>query len=416
MMHNRRKPKPLNTRRLSYAFMLAAGFLCVFFFGGTVTYTLFFLCLLLPALSILHLFAARRHMSYRLRLDADAVQKSQLILYQVRLRNLNRIFTLPALRTEIPSLDDKEPPVIRSALSLLPGKGMNFGVSLSFPYRGIYTLPLPLVQTGDLLGLCWLQPPRPPQALTVKVYPQIHLLDSHGRLFSDRRPSPCQPSDGGQAETTATSDSRVYQYGDPLNRIHWKLTAQKNEMITRQFESEESSELLIFLDTAPLPAGATSAIEAADRLVECVLAVLYDCLKNDCPVRLVHGNPDGSIDEKIQCDQMSFDILLDHLTVLPFDGAPPLPNLVRHALRAHRPEAGAVVFTARLDEEIRAVMAALHSPDGPAAVVYISPDQTPPVFDAPPSVDVRIVPPGADIKTAMATRYTRRPLEEGGGS
>ena len=58
-------------------------------------------------------------------------------------------------------------------------------------------------------------------------------------------------------DPSSPSDFRAYQNGDPLKRIHWKMSARKQEIMIRQFEEPALPDALVLMDTSPprLPEG-----------------------------------------------------------------------------------------------------------------------------------------------------------------
>ena len=58
-------------------------------------------------------------------------------------------------------------------------------------------------------------------------------------------------------DPSSPSDFRAYQNGDPLKRIHWKMSARKREIMIRQFEEPALPDALVLMDTSPprLPEG-----------------------------------------------------------------------------------------------------------------------------------------------------------------
>jgi uncharacterized protein (DUF58 family) len=389
-----REDRRPGVRRLSYACLFAAGFFWVFFFGGRVTWALFFLVTLLPAVSLGQLVLARRGAAAAHTLSARRVGKGEPVVQTARAQNQNRWLTLPALRLRFPA-EEGTPAPFRTAASTLPGGRCELSRPVVYPYRGRYEVPAPDVWVGDMLGLYWLAVPKPaPAALTV--CPRVYELDTC-RLPVGQAAALPRPSDRAGDETTASADSRKYQYGDPANRIHWKLTARKNEMITRLFEDEEEPELLILLDVTP-PSGAGDALETADRLVECALAVLFFCLRGGARARLVHAATEtGALFEALLRDRASFDAIYAHLSAVPFAGRDSFVRLCRHAAMGRGAGAGAVLFSAALTVELLAAASALRAPGRPVSMVWAAPDAGPPPVEPPDWLALCAVPPGGDI-------------------
>ncbi|MBQ6233026.1 MAG: DUF58 domain-containing protein [Oscillospiraceae bacterium] len=89
-------------------------------------------------------------------------------------------------------------------------------------------------------------------------------------------------------DTTMPDDIRAWQPGDPMKRVHWKLTARKRELLVRRYESPMPKDTLILTDCAAMPRQADEEREAKlrDALCETVVAVADMQLQDGSPVRV----------------------------------------------------------------------------------------------------------------------------------
>ncbi len=116
--------------------------------------------------------------------------------------------------------------------------------------RGRYLLGPLTVRSGDPLGIFELSRTLP-QTNTILVYPAT--VDVHGfRLPEGQMP-------GGEAARTRThylttnvSTVRDYVPGDSFNRIHWRSTARRGELIVKEFELDPTSDVWLLLDLEAL--------------------------------------------------------------------------------------------------------------------------------------------------------------------
>lgn len=91
-------------------------------------------------------------------------------------------------------------------------------------------------------------------------------------------------------DPSSPADFRAYQQGDPLKRIHWKMTARKREVIVRQFEEPALPDALVLMDTSPphLSAGVDPSKVSflQDAVVETAASVVNCQIRQDNPVRM----------------------------------------------------------------------------------------------------------------------------------
>ena len=130
--------------------------------------------------------------------------------------------------------------------SLAPGRERVWVVRSMCRERGRFRLgPLSLT-TGDPFGLFQITR-QVPQTTNVVVYPMTFDLPDFTL--------PLGPMPGGDAlrrrthyVTANASGVRDYVPGDSFNRIHWRSTARRDRLISKEFELDPLSDIWIFLD------------------------------------------------------------------------------------------------------------------------------------------------------------------------
>jgi len=112
--------------------------------------------------------------------------------------------------------------------------------------RGVFSLGPTEIVSGDLFGLFPVSR-RMPSEGSLLVYPMM--VDVHAF------PSPPGLLPGGEAlrrrthqVTPNAAGVREYVPGDPLNRIHWRSTARRDELIVKEFELDPMAQIWMFLD------------------------------------------------------------------------------------------------------------------------------------------------------------------------
>ncbi|HEX3051925.1 MAG TPA: DUF58 domain-containing protein [Aggregatilineaceae bacterium] len=112
--------------------------------------------------------------------------------------------------------------------------------------RGAYTLGPMTVVSGDPFGLFQF-PRKIPAVSSIIVYPPT--VPIH------RFATPIGTLSGGEAVrrrtvyvTTNAAGVREYQPGDSFNRIHWRSSARKDQLLVKEFELDPLADVWIFLD------------------------------------------------------------------------------------------------------------------------------------------------------------------------
>lgn len=131
-------------------------------------------------------------------------------------------------------------------LSLKGGARTSLRYQVTFQFRGYYQIGPLLLETGDLFGL-HRRYRVVTQPVFILVYPQV--VPVSGYDVSSRRPiGEIKLSHRLFEDPTRVSGVRLYQTGDPLNRIHWRATARTGELHSRQFEPSSLAGATFLLD------------------------------------------------------------------------------------------------------------------------------------------------------------------------
>lgn len=152
-------------------------------------------------------------------------------------------------------------------------------------------------------------------------------------------------------DPSSPSDFRSYQQGDPLKRIHWKMSARKRELFVRQFEEPALPDALVLLDTSPPligPGQEASAAFLKDALLETAASVVACQIRQDNPVRmpLVGDRP------MEYSSRMGLAVLLEELARCTFNETEQFERVVMMQLGELRKTGAVVIITTRLSSAL----------------------------------------------------------------
>lgn len=129
---------------------------------------------------------------------------------------------------------------------LMPGRSMHLSYRLLCPRRGYHRIGPLLLETGDLFGLQKRFKTGTAQDY-VSVLPTVAYIDTFN--ISARRPQgPVRISNRIYEDPTRISGVREYAPGDPLNRIHWKLSARTGDLFTKTADPSSVTGATLVLD------------------------------------------------------------------------------------------------------------------------------------------------------------------------
>ncbi len=130
--------------------------------------------------------------------------------------------------------------------SLMPGQSITLNYTLTCPKRGYHRVGPLMMESGDLFGL-------EKRFLTgarrdyFSVLPTVAYIDTFN--IATRRPQgPVRLSNRIYEDPTRINNIRQYVPGDPLKRIHWKLTARTGTLYVKTYEPSSVSGGTVLLD------------------------------------------------------------------------------------------------------------------------------------------------------------------------
>ena len=151
-------------------------------------------------------------------------------------------------------------------------------------------------------------------------------------------------------DINAPADVRSYQPGDPLKKIHWKLSLRKNELMVRRFEEPVLPDALVLMDCSPPPTWGHPEAEAdiRDTLLETAASVVARQIRHDGSIRLpLQGNHPMEFEKA-----MGMPTLLEQLARLDFSETDRFERVLLLETRRMRKTGCTVIITARLNGNI----------------------------------------------------------------
>ena len=276
----------MKTRRILAAAFIAAAVILASIRSGTLVYSLLYLSILMPLLSVLYVYVVYGQMKIIQRIESRSAVKDQPVGYVCRLVNETRF--LPFTRIELQfhsELSEISGVEEKRTFTLAAGQSDEIRTELICRRRGRYAIGVEKIFISDVLGLFRMSFD-PPVEYPVSVYPRVLHLNKLG-VFSFEGVSAADSAD--MYETTAGDTLREYTAGDDPRLIHWKATARTGKMQVRQVCSIERPAMMIVVDTRKYENG-TTAIIREDNLIETLLSMCDYCLLRGIDVDVYAGD------------------------------------------------------------------------------------------------------------------------------
>ncbi len=256
------------------------------------------------------------------------------------------------------------------ALTLTPRADVTCRTEGRFAVRGRHQLGPAELRLADPLGL-FPRAVRCPTMTPVLVYPRLHELPvpwMRGARSGRDVPRGARPSD----RPPTVAGIREHDPGDGLRRIHWLESARRGRLISRRFDADEGSDVLVVLDCQAGVHAGTGADHSFEVAVALAGSVARQALRQGRAVALLandrrlsrlpaaHGPAHGAR-------------LLEWLALATDDGRLELGPLLHRHLPVWRGRGPLVVVTGARDPSwVEAI--ALHSRSGERPLaIYVDP-------------------------------------------
>ena len=295
------------TLPLSVFFLLLTVSLCT---GSQLFLLLSILILLIAMSSILAVFWASATLEAEGELSVETVHRGEDVTLSLRIRHRG-ILPVAPLRLELSDPAGSMDREIR--LKNAPHRLQSLKLPFSASHVGVFSVGLRACAVEDLLGLVVKRVPLPKTDFELVVLPRTFDID----------PLKLAPGDPGSElmarateDLNAPADIRSYQPGDPMKKIHWKLSLRKGELMVRKFDEPVLQDVLILMDCSRPPSWGHSQAEAdlRDALLETTASVLTAQHHTDHHIRLpLLGSRPVDVDRNI-----GLPLALDYLSRVDF--------------------------------------------------------------------------------------------------
>ena len=224
----------------------------------------------------------------------------------------------------------------------------------SCPHVGVFPVGVTQATFADCFGLFAFRSTLREPAAAVTVLPD------------PRETAPLQYSPGegetsaaqrAQADRTTPADTRAWQEGDELKRVHWKLSMRRQELMVHTYETPQRPDALVLLDCAPPPAEGTARARMIDALTETCAGVLKSLLDAGRIARLpIEGDAHRELSGQ---SSEALDPMLHALAQESFRKQTDFARMLLSASRRMRRTGTTAILTARLTPMIADAVIAL---------------------------------------------------------
>lgn len=338
----------MKSNRIFYAFLFILSLIFVYSYGGRAAYALLYTVLFLPVLSFAYLLILYRSFKYVLHIDEKVIMKGDTVNLTVTADNKSILF-YPLIQMNFN--DFKLSGTAQQASGkffLSPFSKSSFMFQAECKYRGRYFIGIDTVIFVDFLGIFKLT--RKKEATTpVTVFPKVIFLenpDNANDFSSHALPLSRQYDE----DMVMISDIRNYVYGDPVKRVHWKLSAKRGDILVKNYEKTMEAQTLILLDVKKNDFPYLKRIQIEDKVIEAAAAMVHLSLSSQTPIQLKYCTDE--IKTYSARDLGAFEKIHRLLAEVEFSGRAELCSILEETVKSSKQFNHIILITSNLDSRL----------------------------------------------------------------
>lgn len=267
----------MNKEKLLVLTSIILSTVLVSFYGGNITYSLFYLSLIIPITCILYtLYISVRIKLYQV-VESHQVVKGELNPYNFTLSNEDFIayscIKVNYIRGYSTILNVNEQEEYR----LLPGESVKKNQYVCCNYRGEYEVGVDSIEVTDFLSLFTIRY-KVHSNLNIRVLPRIVSLEENEQIASNMDMKKVLDAIY-HGESILDTDTRPYIRGDTIRQIHWKASSRENKLVSRKIMNQEKDSIYLCMDLAWIEADDKRMLYE-DQVLELALSFAEYGLKN----------------------------------------------------------------------------------------------------------------------------------------
>jgi len=337
----------LLNRLMLIVFILASG-IFVSFFGGNVSYAIFYMTLTIPVVSLVYTFYVYMRFRIYQEMGQRIVIKGDLTSYAFTIANEDYI-TFRSVKVNF--LHDMS--IISNAESikdycLLPKTSEKMETKIRCNYRGEYYIGANEIEIMDFLYLFKITYPINSK-LKVTVLPRVVTIGRLG-IAPAQKDAKYFPCHFNSVQDAMDIETRKYQSGDSRKQIHWKVTAKKNQLFSRKYSSNPKSETIVIMDLQSIQEDDLTNIITEDQIIESTLAIANYCKDNNTKVKIYYEQ-DGPQKVYIR-GKIDFDLFYQLCVGMRFRAGMPAYELLKESHKNALDSNFYIIITHNLTREL----------------------------------------------------------------
>ncbi|MCL2099881.1 MAG: DUF58 domain-containing protein, partial [Oscillospiraceae bacterium] len=272
--------------RITYTLIIIMTVTFVFLSEHRAAYAALYAALLFPAVSFAVLLAVKGYIHISGRLVNNPVNKGEAARYTLKIKNSGYISGFKA-KAVFGKKIRQTAKISKPGIIYLPARGTAEKVyNFVYDYCGNFDVCADYIVIYDFLCLFKIKI-KTKDILFLTVLPDINNLE----FLPDTVLAQASLGEtGGLAaeDYSDLPDLKKYTPTDGYKRIHWRLSAKRGELISKNYNAAEKSAVSVIINNTRFPEKTkyTSGLRCAESLIEAAVSVIFNCNVSGLPVSL----------------------------------------------------------------------------------------------------------------------------------
>jgi len=272
--------------RIAYGAVAAILLLFIFLNEHPMTYTALYAVLILPLVSLCLTLIFKRRFTTWEELSSNYVVKGDVVQFKFTIEN-NSFLPCTCVQLRLKSYGaEVYTDFEEKYFSVPPYKKHEVVLNIDAKYRGTYKVGVSNIILYDFLGLFKFNQKHDksleftvnPRILSIPFLPLLSMLQDSAAVRNYKQ----------NEDYSVIADLRKYQPTDGYKKIHWKVSAKRNELISKDFQETEKNAALLLVDNSDIDIQrqGQEALELEDSIVEALVSAMAHCNRLGYPVSL----------------------------------------------------------------------------------------------------------------------------------
>lgn len=279
----------MRSRRIAFFGLAVLSFFALFYSGEPIFLWIVYFQLSMLFISIINLLTTFSLIRYYQSVTPERTVRGETVTLRLELHNESILpFAHLTVRYSTPQsmYTGKESSL---SASLLPKRKEIFEAQIDCDYRGEYPIGFTSIEATDLFGLITISIPFSVfhnKPIDLLIYPRIRQI-APGFLVNREQEGAQESPYSRSEELTSIAEIRDYREGDPLKRMHWKLSARHQKYLVKEFEGTLVSDSVVLVDCTQHGLTGEEAARFEDTIAECATAFCKRLTDDYHPTRMI---------------------------------------------------------------------------------------------------------------------------------